>query len=198
MRILLIGATGHIGRVVAKELAQRHEVIEVSRSSPISVDLTDPESIAAMYDQVGAVNAVVSCTGKAAFKSLQDLDRVDFVNGFMDKSLGQIELVSQGLSRVADGASFTVTSGILAQEPIRTGVAASVANGALESFVIAAATELRGGQRLNAVSPSVLESAPGYHSAFPGFERITDEQVARAYVRSIEGVETGKILRIGY
>lgn len=197
MRILVVGATGHIGRVVASELAQRHEVLQVSRTSQISVDLTDPGSIAEMYARIGTVDAVISCTGKAPFKPLDQLSREDFLGGFADKALGQIELVRQGLDHLAEGGSFTVTSGILAREPIRTGAASSAANGALESFVMAASAELPRGLRLNAVSPSVLQSAPGYHGAFPGFEQVTDEQVARAYVRSVEGVETGKIFKVG-
>lgn len=196
MRILLVGASGHIGSVVTRELEQAHEVIGVSRSSEIRVDLTNPKSITALYEQVGEVDAVVSCTGQTAFKPLDGLSYEDFVHGFADKAMGQIELVRQGLGYVADGASFTITSGILAREPIRAGVAAATANGALESFVIAASPELPPGMRLNAVSPSVLENTPGFHSAFKGFERVTDEQIAHAFVRSIEGIETGKIFRV--
>ncbi|MFJ2621721.1 short chain dehydrogenase [Glutamicibacter sp. NPDC087344] len=197
MRIVVVGSTGHIGSVVTRELAKRHEVIGISRSSKITVDLTDPTSITDMYRQVGTIDAIVSCTGKAAFKPLNELTYADFTSAFSDKAMGQIELVRQGLEHLPDGGSFTITSGILAREAIRTGTAAAAANGALESFVLSAATELPRGQRLNAVSPSVLESAPGYHSAFPGFERVSDEQVARAYVRSIEGVETGRIFKLG-
>lgn len=197
MRILLVGATGHIGSVVGRELRAKHEVIEVSRSSEISVDLTDPVSIGEMYRKVGHVDAVVSCTGKAAFKPVTELTYEDFTSAFADKAMGQIELVRQGLDHVAEGGSFTITSGILAREPISTGVASATANGALESFVMAAAAELPRALRVNAVSPSVLESAPGYHSSFPGFEQVTDEQVARAFVRSIEGIETGKVFTVG-
>lgn len=196
MRILLVGATGHIGSVVAREFEQNHKVIAVSRSSEISADLTNPKSITDLYEQVGEVEAVVSCTGQTAFKPLDGLSHEDFVHGFADKAMGQIELVRQGLKHVADGASFTITSGILAREPIRAGVAAATANGALESFVLAASPELPPGMRLNAVSPSVLENTPGFHSAFAGFEQVTDEQIARAFVRSIEGIETGKIFRV--
>lgn len=197
MRILIVGATGQLGSVVAQELDSTHEVIPVSRNSKIAVDLTSPESITAMYEAVGKVDAVVACTGAAAFKPLPELSHSEFMEALADKTMGQVELVRQGLLHVADGGSFTVTSGILAREPIRTGVAASMANGALESFVMAAAAELPRGLRINAVSPSVLQSATGYHSAFPGYERVTDAQVARAFVRSIEGIESGQIFTVG-
>ena len=46
--------------------------------------------------------------------------------------LGQIELVLRGLPFVADGGSFTLVTGVLAREPIRSGVVASTVNGAME------------------------------------------------------------------
>jgi hypothetical protein len=41
MRILVIGATGTIGRAVVDALAPRHEIVRISRSStPITVDIS--------------------------------------------------------------------------------------------------------------------------------------------------------------
>ena len=67
-----------------------------------------------------------------------------------------------------------------------------MANGAVESFVMAAATELPRGIRINVVSPSVLAEAEAYHAFFPGYPQVPAAEVARAYVRSVDGVETGK------
>jgi NAD(P)-dependent dehydrogenase (short-subunit alcohol dehydrogenase family) len=46
VRILLIGATGTLGRAVAKALAVDADLITASRSGEHRVDLTDPSSIA--------------------------------------------------------------------------------------------------------------------------------------------------------
>ena len=49
MRILVVGATGTIGRAVVEILSARHEILPVSRSTtPITVDLARPDSIRAM------------------------------------------------------------------------------------------------------------------------------------------------------
>lgn len=193
MRILIVGANGLLGSAAASALRDRHEVIEASRSGNVAVDLTEPDSIQRMFDEIGTVDAVISCTGSVPFKPLADLTDKDFRAGFEDKVLGQVNLVRIGANHITDGGSFTLTTGVLAREPILTGAAASLANGALESFVMAAAAELPRRIRINAVSPSVLAEATGYHEYFPGFAQVPADTVGRTYVKSVEGIQTGQI-----
>jgi NAD(P)-dependent dehydrogenase (short-subunit alcohol dehydrogenase family) len=197
MKVLVIGANGLIGNGVANVLRADHEVIGASRSGEVTVDITKPDSIAAMYAQVGKVDAVVSCIGKVPFKALAELGHEDYVAGMMDKAIGQVELVRQGIDYVNDGGSFTLTTGILAREPIRTGAVASLANGAVEAFVMAAAIELPRGIRINVVSPSVLVEAESYHPYFPGFIQVSLAEVANAYVKSVAGWSTGQVIELG-
>ena len=110
--------------------------------------------------------------------------------------MGQVRVVSEGMDFLADGGSFTLISGILTQHPIAGSAAASMVNGGIEAFVTAASTELPRGQRINAVSPSVLEEATNYHSAFPGFRKVRAADVADAFLRSVDGVETGQVFRV--
>ncbi|WEK61626.1 MAG: short chain dehydrogenase [Candidatus Microbacterium colombiense] len=197
MKTLVIGATGSIGAVVARTFDERgHEVVRASRGGDVSVDVTDPASIAALFAQVTDVDAVVVAVGSVPFKPLLELDRDDYVAGFTGKTLAQIEVVRQALAHINDGGSITVTSGVLAREPIATGAAAAMANGALESFVITAAAEAPRGIRINAVSPDVLANSPGYFASFPGHRPVTDEEVGTAYVRAVEGVITGRVLAV--
>ncbi len=197
MKILVIGANGLVGSGVANVLRKNHEVISASRSSDVNVDVNDPASIAAMYKSVGKVDAVVACIGKVAFKPLAELTRDDYLKGITDKVMGQVELVNQGLDYVNDSGSFTLTTGVLAREPIKTGALAALANGALESFVIGASIEMPRGIRINAVSPSVLAEAEGYHPYFPGFTHVTLAEVTNTYVKSVEGWSTGQIYELG-
>ncbi len=195
MRILIIGATGHVGRCAVDAL-QGHELIEASRSGEPAVDVTDPSSIERLFESVGPVDAVVAALGSVPFRSLDELTAADYESAFRGKVLAQLDVVRIGTPFVRDGGSFTLTSGILSREAIATGAAASMANGALESFVLAAATELPRGIRINAVSPSVLEDAPAYHSSFPGFVPVSSHRVGQAYVRSVLGVQTGRVLAV--
>ncbi|WP_084130267.1 short chain dehydrogenase [Demequina sp. NBRC 110055] len=191
MKILLIGS-GHVGSAAHAALAPHHDVIVASRSTSPSVDITDAASIEALFEAVGTVDAVVTTAGKVPFKPLLDLTAEDYAGGIAGKVLSQIDVVRIGLPYVTDGGSFTMTSGVLAREPIRTGAAASMANGALETWVMAAAPEMPRGVRLNAVSPSVLESSPQHHRAFAGFPPVSDEAVGHAYRRAVEGTQTGR------
>ncbi|MDH5133790.1 MULTISPECIES: short chain dehydrogenase [Actinomycetes] len=197
MKALVIGATGSIGGVVAATLDVRgHEVVRASRSGEQNVDVTDPASIRSLFERVGPVDAVVVAVGSVPFKPLTDLDRDDYLAAFTGKTLAQLDVVRVALDHVTDGGSLTLTSGVLAREPIATGAAAAMANGALESFVITAAAEAPRGIRINAVSPDVLANSPGYFSAFPGHRPVTDDEVGQAYVRAVEGIVSGRVLPV--
>ena len=196
MKILVIGSTGLIGSYVEKALAAYGDVIGISRSTSIAVDVNNPESIAEMYRKVGKVDAVASCIGKVTFKTIEELSYDEYVKGLMDKAMGQVELVRAGIEFMNDGGSFTLMTGILARNPIPTGTVASLANGAIESFTKAASIELPRGIRINTVSPSVLVEAPSYHPYFPGFHQVTADEVAAAYVRAITGAMTGEVFKL--
>lgn len=120
-----------------------------------------------------------------------------FNSGLQDKLLGQVRLALLGQRWLRDGGSITLTSGIVATEPIRHGANASAVNAGLNGFVAGAAVELARGLRINVVSPTLLtESAQAYGAVFPGFETVPAARVALAYQRSIEGVQTGKVLQV--
>ena len=198
-KILVVGATGTLGQAVVRELSGKHELIEVGRSrGQHQVDITDSASIHALFERVGKVDAIVSTAGKVHFGPLSDMTAQQFRIGLHDKLLGQIDLALIGQHFLNDGGSITLTSGILSEEPIRLGVNATTVNAALEGFVRAAAFELSRGQRINVVSPTLVEESLKSHGAFfSGFETVPASRAALAYVRSIDGVQTGRVYRVG-
>lgn len=198
MRIVLVGASGTIGRAVAKELAERHEIVAVgSKSGDVQMDVTDAASIRAGFERIGRVDAVVSATGKVKFAPFEQIGEADYAIGLADKLMGQVNLVLIGRDFVNDGGSFTLTSGVLSHDPIRFGSSASMVNGAIDAFVRAAAIELPRGLRINAVSPGVLlESMPSYGPYFRGHEPVPAARVALAYAKSVEGARTGQVFSV--
>lgn len=198
MRILLVGAHGTLGRAVAEALSH-HEVIAASRSGKEQVDLDDTDSIVELYRRVGEVDAVACAAGVTPFGPFGELALDQFSAGVANKLLGQIALVRLGLEHVADSGSFTLISGVIGEEPIAAGSVAATVNGGVQRFVRAAAIELPRGLRINTVSPTVLaESWDAYGPSFPGFEPVPAADAARAYVKSIEGAQTGQTYRVGY
>lgn len=196
MRILLAGAYGDVGQAAAAELGKRHTIVTLSRSKgDFAADVMKPDSIAAMFAKAGQFDAIVCCTGHAHFGPLNTMTATQFMVGVNDKLMGQVNLVLQGLGHIVDGGSFTLTSGILARDPVPQGVNASTVNGAIDAFVTAAAIDLPRGLRINSVSPGLLEaSAKKYEGFFPGHHPVSSERVGLAYAKSVEGGLTGKVI----
>ena len=194
MRILLIGATGTIGKAIAAALSRRHDVLLASRQqAPLHVDLADPASIRALYAKVGKVGAVISAAGQASFKPLDALSDAEFRFSLDNKLMGQVNVVRYGLDRVDDNGSITITSGILAQRPTRGSGAVSLVNAGLEGFARAAALEAPRGIRINVVSPPwVTETLQALGMPLQG--GLPAATVAQTYVGSVEGTATGQVI----
>lgn len=200
MKIIVIGATGTLGRAVVAELGKDNEVISVGLThGDLQVDLTRDESVEALFAQTGRVDAIIATTGSLFFGPLTAMRAEDFASGLNDKLLGQVRLALIGQHYLNDGGSITLTSGIIGSEPIAQGVNATAVNAALEGFVRAAACELPRSLRINVVSPTVLsESVEKYGAFFPGFESVPAARAALAYRRSVYGVQTGRTFTVGY
>lgn len=194
MRILLIGATGTIGQAIAQTLAARHDLILASRHKAAQqVDITNPDSIRALFGRVGKVDAIVSAAGQAAFKPLDQLTDGDFTLSLGSKLMGQVNLVRFGLGSVNDRGSITLTSGVLAQHPAPGTAAISMVNAGLEGFTRAAALEAPRGIRVNVVSPPwVTETLKALGMPLEG--GLPASTVALAYLWSVEGKETGTVI----
>jgi NAD(P)-dependent dehydrogenase (short-subunit alcohol dehydrogenase family) len=198
MKVLIVGASGIIGRAVSSELGQRHEVITAGRNSgDVRLDITDSDSIRAAFAEAGPVDAVVSTSGTVKFAPFAELDSAGYEIGLRDKLMGQVNLVLIGRDSISDGGSFTLTTGTLDRDPIVAGSSASMVNGAINAFVMAAAIEMPRGQRINAVSPGVIEEAmEAYAPFFRGFEPVPAARAALAYSKSVEGARTGIVFRV--
>ncbi|MEM9354889.1 MAG: short chain dehydrogenase [Pseudomonadota bacterium] len=196
MRIVVVGASGDIGQAVCRELGERHDIITVGRSTgDHRVDISDLSAVAALYQSVGTIDAVVSCAGDATFAPLTDFNQETFMVGLRQKVMGQINLVLAGLDKIIDGGSFTLTSGVLDRDPIRMGTNAATANGALAGFVKSAAIEMPRGLRVNVVSPGLLDvSAPQYGQWFLGHKPVSSQDVGLAYAKCVEGALTGQVV----
>ncbi|AVO57617.1 short chain dehydrogenase [Pseudomonas chlororaphis] len=199
MKILLIGANGTIGSAVDKELSQRHEVIRIGRTSgDFQVDISDSASIRALFEQTGKFDALICAAGNVTFAPLGEMNAQHFALGLQDKLMGQVNLLLIGREFANDGASFTLTSGILNRDPIRSGASAALVNGAIDGFVRAAAIELPRGLRVNSVSPTVLvEAMDSYAPYFRGYKPVPGADVALAYAKSVEGLQTGQTYIVG-
>ncbi|HEV3052526.1 MAG TPA: short chain dehydrogenase [Longimicrobium sp.] len=194
MRVLVIGGSGTIGAAVVQALRGEHEVLSAARGEgDVRVDITSPDSIREMYRHVGRVDAVVSAAGGGAWKPLDQLTDQDFDHSPHYKLMGQVNVVRLGFEHVADGGSITVTSGVLAQDPMPGSGAISLVNAGLEGFVRAAALEAPRGIRVNVVSPPWVSETLQAMGMDPG-GGMPAAEVARAYVDAVRGTHNGQVL----
>ncbi len=203
LRILVVGASGVLGRAVVAELGARHEIVSAgSKSGDIRLDIADPESIAAGLGAAGPIDAVACAAGAVNYAPLSAIAPAPIAGsayglGLTNKLMGQVNLTLAAREWLRDGGSITLISGVLADEPIVAGSSASMVNGALESFARAAAIELPRGIRINVVSPTVFEeSMDGYGPFFRGFDPVPVLRAARAFSRSVEGRQTGQVYKV--
>ena len=194
MKIVVIGATGIIGRAVAKALSSNnHEVIGASRNSDVKVTIEDPASVGALFDKVGEIDAVVSCAGSVVFKPLAELTDADYEFGFRSKLMGQVSVARFALERLRDGGSITVSTGILAMHPMVGSASISMVNAGLEGFVRVAALEMPRGLRINAISPPWIKETMVMYGMDPT-PGLAAADAAKAYVAAVEGTYQGKII----
>jgi NAD(P)-dependent dehydrogenase (short-subunit alcohol dehydrogenase family) len=203
LRILVIGASGVLGRAVVAEVGPRHEIITAgSKSGDIRIDIADPDSIAAGLTAAGPLDAVACAAGAVNFTPLGGIPPAPLAQsvyglGLVNKLMGQVNLTLAARDVLRDDGSITLIAGVLTDEPIVAGSSASMVGGALESFVRAAAIELPRGLRVNAVSPTVFEeSMQSYGPFFRGFDPVPVLRAARAFSRSIEGRQTGQVYKV--
>lgn len=199
MKVLVIGASGTIGRAVVEELGQRHQIIAAgSRSGQYQADIADIAQVRTLFEQVGKVDAVVSAAGALRLVPFADITPEEFRVGIDSKLMGQVNVAMVAQHYLNDGGSITLTSGIVGERPIiRHASSAAAVNSALSGFVRGAAVDLRRGLRINLVCPSVLEeSMPVYGPFFTGFEPVKASRVALGYARSVDGAETGQEYRV--
>ncbi len=198
MKILIIGGKGTIGKKVSAHFSKTDEVLIAGRNSgDIKVDISESSSIKTMFDTLGMVDAIVCCGGAAKWALFNDLTEEDFYLGIRSKLMGQVNLVKIGKDFLNPGGSITLTTGILADDPVMMTTSAALVNGGIHSFVKAAALELENGIRVNVVAPGLVEDAVDkFQDYFPGYTAIPMDKVVKGYIRSVKGKVTGEIIRI--
>ena len=193
MKVVVIGATGTIGKAVVEALAPTNDVVRVSRHGDTKADLQDIDSLRRLFAPMRDLDAVIVCAGSAAFAPLEQLTDENFAFSLRDKLMGQVNVVRTAKDHVRDGGSITLTSGILAQHPIPGSAAFSLVNAGVEAFARAAALEIPR-LRINVVSPPWVTETLVALKMDPS-QGMPAAKVARAYLHALEaGLGTGQTI----
>lgn len=202
MKILIIGGNGTVGGAAVEALKSKdHTIVTAGRNNAdLFVDITDPATIKAMYESSKAdpFNAVVIASGGSYKGNIETMTHENVMQGVHSKMMGQINTVLIGQHYIKPNGSFTLTTGVLSDEPVNGTIVSCIINNGIHGFAISAAPELlRQGLRVNVVSPGlVADSVEKLGKAFPGYNHIPMEDVGQAYVKSVMGHQSGQIIRI--
>jgi NAD(P)-dependent dehydrogenase (short-subunit alcohol dehydrogenase family) len=191
-KILVIGAAGLIGAEVVKALGE-NECIPASRNSGERVDISDPKSLAALFDRVGMVDGIVCTGGAARFKPWDQMIDEDWTFSLANKLMGQVNVVRYGLSSVRPGGAITLTSGTASQDPSPGSAIITTVNSAVEAFARAVAAEPSISVRVNVVSPGWVSETLQAMGRNPA-EGIPAAEVAKIIVRQFREGATGSVV----
>lgn len=194
MKVVVIGATGLIGKAVTALLIDKgHEIVQVSRNTQPSLNLEDPASIEAFYKAVGEVDAVI-CTAPIGGGGMGPL--TGFSDEFIDlytksKLLGQVNLVRKGLANLRPGGVFILTGGMSGFVALPKSSISGMLNMALDTFVSRVAPELDDGRRVVIVHPAAVREW-AIKLGMDGAHFPTAATVAETYLKALEGTNTGE------
>jgi NAD(P)-dependent dehydrogenase (short-subunit alcohol dehydrogenase family) len=194
--VILIGALGKMGQAALMGLGN-HKVITAGRSGDVDhqVDITNEQSIRALYEKVGHFDAVVNTVGVCEYANFTEMTEAQWMTTVMSKMMGQINLIRIGQEYIADSGSFTLISGILNTKPIPFAIADATTSGAIDTFVKCVALEMPRNTRINVINPTVLTEAwDVYGEMMPGFEPVPSRLVGKAFERSVDGFITGEVI----
>ncbi len=191
MKIIIFGASGKIGKELVKKISNHHDLIRVSRTSgDVQADYTDKQSIIEMYRHIGNFDALCCVAGRdSQFVDVKSLKMEHFQFGVERKLLGQVRLVLEGLKYINDGGSFTLSSGYLSDYPNAYSMATSPFNAFIDNFAKSMSGFSLKNIRINVVSPAPVVEKPEYG-------KVTAQMVAKHFIESVEGNETGKVFKV--
>ena len=198
MRILIVGGRGTIGKVVTDYFSRKNEVLIAGRNSgDVTVDIADANSIEKMFKSIGKLDAIIVTAGEAKWAPFDEMTEADFHIGLNSKLMGQVNLVRIGKNYLNSKGSITLTTGILADDPVVMTSSAAMVNGAIHSFVKAVQLEMENGIRVNVVSPGLVEDAvEKYRDYFPGHNAVSMKKALSGYIKSVEGKISGEVVRL--
>jgi len=214
--ILVVGATGGLGRHIARQLADAGAHLTLSARSMtdlealgiagqlVPADLTDPNAVRTLVATAltahGQLDGIVNAAGAVAFGAIADTSDDTIESLWQINAMAPMRMLQAALPSLTDSAEagrepFVLTlSGVVSETPTNGIGAYSAVKSALAAYVQVAARELRrSGIRVIDARPGHTETALSRHPIagetpkFPtGFEPAA---VAQRLVEAIVGGE---------
>lgn len=216
-KVLVVGANGSLGQLLANQLIAKGAVVIGTARSPESsqglapnlterllLDLESSQSIEALTNyllgQHASIDGIIFASGLVAFGPIEDMPGAVFERLMRVNATGQVELFKRligGLKTSAanGGEPFVVSiSGVIAESPMAGMSAYSASKTALKGFAQAASKELRKqGIRWIDARPGHTETGLALRAIFgsaPNFgSGLVPQIVAQRIIQALENDE---------
>ena len=187
-KVLVIGASGLLGKNIVSLMTDKYEVVTSSlNDAKFPADISNEESLRALFEKVGNVDAIICTAGMVNFVDWNQADASDWQFGLANKLMGQVNILRLGRAYVNEGGAIVLTTGLLAQYPIPGSSIVSAVNAAVEAAIAAVKVELDDSVRIGAVSPGwVAETMSAM-----GMDPSSGTPAAEVASRFIDFVESG-------
>jgi NAD(P)-dependent dehydrogenase (short-subunit alcohol dehydrogenase family) len=199
--VLIVGGTSGIGLAVADNVARagaqvtlvgrdrerlRHAAESIGGARQCVGDLHAPQAFDALFESLPDVDHLVITAGTGTLKTLRESSADDLAHVAQERLVGPLSIIRAALDRMHPTGSIVLTSGLLAERPIRTGAILAGAVAAIEAIVRSLALELAP-IRVNAVSPGLVDT--------PLLDAFFGEGKNEALASAAAALPTGRIGR---
>lgn len=201
--VVVVGGGSGIGKAIARlAVASGAEIIISSRDSAklqaalsefgtgaaLALDMTDPASVAAWADALPRIDHLAISASSAAHGSFEALPETKLRNMFDAKFFGPYAVAKAALSKLSEGGSITLFSGVLSRRPGLNCTGLGAVNGAVEALTRGLALELGPRLRVNCVSPGMVRS-----EAYAGMEPVAREEMYASTGASLPAGRVGEV-----
>lgn len=211
-RVLVVGASGGLGSVIARELdragatlalagrtPERLAAVRIDAATQLTGELDDPATPARLVseavDALGGLDGVVYAAGVVAFGAVADLDDDDLDELLLVNYLAPVRLTRAALPVLGRGGFIANLSAVVAERPLAGMAAYSASKAALTGFDTAVRQEARrSGIRVVDIRPPHTETGlatrpiAGQAPRLPA--GLSPEAVGRRIVAALAGDET--------
>ncbi|KGJ72856.1 hypothetical protein GY21_12715 [Cryobacterium roopkundense] len=214
--ILVIGATGGLGRELSRLLAERGALLVLSGRSEaglasldvpgarVVADVSDPVAVAALVREAlavsGRLDGIINAAGVVAFGPASELTDETLTELFLVNALAPMRVLREAVPALAESAAagrepFVLTlSGVVSESPTAHMAAYSASKAAVAAFVQATARELRRtGIRVIDARPGHTETALSTHPLAGTAPRLpAGYPPASVALRIVQAIESGE------
>ena len=199
MKILIIGATGTLGKEIYRKCQDKgHTITVASRKQQPPIDIDDSKSITNYFNQSQLFDVIICVAGHASWGKLEKLSDEQISLGINSKLIGQVNIVRNGLKKLNPNGIIILTGGLLGYSPWPGTSNLAMANAGLTGFVKAIALELNEGKKVVVIHPPLIQET-AIKLGIDSRPWPSASKVAETYLKAINNQSSGQSIFVeGY